>query len=295
MPRAIANGVFLEYEAHGPHDGDPILLAHGLGRQLVSWPAGFIQGLVDRGHRVVRYDTRDVGLSWRAPGDFSLMKFLQSFVADPTLEPPYRLHDLAQDAVGLLDALGIEKAHLVGVSMGGMIGQLLAAEHPERVTSLTSIMSTTGAAHLPQMTPEVGEVLFSPPPDPDDFEAIIERNMRIWRTIGSPAYPADEAALRDRIVHEVRRAYFPTGVARQMAAILAGPDRREVCSRIQVPTLVIHGRDDPFVRMEGGEDTAAHVSDAELLLIPGMGHDLPPDVIPTILEAIQGVIKRSRA
>jgi pimeloyl-ACP methyl ester carboxylesterase len=294
MPKVDVNGVHLEYETHGPQSGDPVLLVHGLGRQLVSWPAGFIQGLTDRGHRVIRYDNRDVGLSWRAPGDFSLMRHLQSLAMDPSTEPPYRLHDMALDAVGLLDALGIERAHLVGVSLGGMIGQIVAAEHPGRVSTLTSIMSTTGAASLPQTRPDVAAILFAPPPDPNDFDAIIERNVLIWRAIGSPAYPADETALRDRIVHEVRRAYFPVGTARQMAAVMAGPDRREACRRIAAPTLVIHGREDPLVPVQGGEDTAAHVSGAELMLVSGMGHDLPPELIPSFLEAIDRLFERGR-
>lgn len=295
MPKATANGVHLEYEAHGPQGGDPVLLVHGLGRQLVSWPAGLIQGLTDRGHRVVRYDNRDVGLSWRAEGDFSFMRHMQALALDPSTEPPYRLQDMARDAVGLLDALGIERAHFVGVSMGGMISQIVAAEHPERVSSLTSIMSTTGAASLPQTRPDVAAVVFAPPPDPNDFDAIVERNMLIWRTIGSPAYPAEDTALRDRIVHEVRRAYFPVGTARQMAAVMAGPDRREACRKITAPTLVIHGREDPLVPVQGGEDTAAHVAGSELLVFPGMGHDLPPELIPSFLAAIERVIARSRA
>jgi pimeloyl-ACP methyl ester carboxylesterase len=279
MPKAAANGIEIDYETFGDPGHEAILLINGLGSQMTRWPEAFCEKLTARGYFAIRFDNRDVGLStWFKPGD------------------AYRLEDMAADAVGLLDALGIAKAHVAGVSMGGMIGQTVAAKYPERVLSLTSIMSAMGDPAGLQSTPSAGAVLNTPAPDPaQDFEAFVAHGIKNARTIGSPAYPWDEDVIRNRVIGEYRRAYNPAGVARQLAAIRATGDRTEWCKTIRAPTVVLHGEADPLVPLVGGQSTAATVPGAELRVIPGMGHDLPPGLYDTVAEAILAAAARAKA
>lgn len=279
MPKAQANGIEIYYETFGVAANPPILLINGLGSQMTRWPEAFCEKLTAKGYFAIRYDNRDVGLStWLKPGD------------------SYRLEDMAADAVGLLDALNIERAHLAGVSMGGMIAQTVAAKYPDRVLSLTSIMSAMGDPEGMRSTPEAGAVLNTPAPDPTkDFEAFVAHGVRNARTIGSPGYPWTDEQIRQRVTSEYQRAYNPAGVARQLAAIRATGDRTEWCRTIACPTVVLHGEADPLVPLAGGQRTAAAIPGAELRVIPGMGHDLPPALYDTVAEAIFAAAARAKA
>jgi pimeloyl-ACP methyl ester carboxylesterase len=199
---------------------------------------------------------------------------------------------MADDAVGVLDALGIRQAHIVGASMGGMIAQLVAINHPSRTLSLTSIMSTTGNPGLPQAKPEAMAVLMTPAPE-GDIEGAIARGINAWKVIGSPGYPTDDALLREWVSRDVKRSLYPMGTARQMAAIVANGDRREKLKKLNVPTVVVHGADDPLVPVEGGKDTAANIPGAELRVIPGMGHDFPLGLVKTYADAVSSVVARA--
>jgi pimeloyl-ACP methyl ester carboxylesterase len=288
MPFVKANGIDIAYEEFGEARAPAILLIMGLGTQLIAWPEPFCKGLADRGFRVIRYDNRDVGLSTKIEGGPppDLGAVFGNLMAGKPVATPYKLADMAQDAVGLLDGLGIAKAHVVGASMGGMIGQLVAADFPQRTRSLVSIMSTTGDPSVPQGKPEAMAVLMGPRPDPKDREAVIMHMMNTLRVIGSPGYPFEEAELRTRVELAIDRSYYAAGLARQLVAILASGSRVEALKRITVPTLVIHGADDPLVPVEGGRHTAAQIAGARLEIIPGMGHDLPTQLLPQLVELI---------
>ncbi len=279
---APANGITIAYETHGDAAGEPLLLVMGLGAQLLAWDQGFLNHLVDRGYFVITFDNRDVGLSsWfdeAGPADFS------AFFAGEPLRPAYLLGDLADDAAGLLDALGIASAHILGVSMGGMVAQEIAIRHPHRTRSLCSIMSTTGNPEVGQPTPEATASLLVPPVGSRD-EAI-EQGVMTWKVIGSPGFAFDEPAIRERAAAAYDRAYHPEGTGRQLVAILSSPDRTEALGRVTVPTLVLHGEADPLVTISGGRATAAAVPSAELRTYPGMGHDLPEALWPEFLDAI---------
>lgn len=285
--KTTANGITITYEDKGPRDAPAILLVMGLGGQLTLWPDEFVDALNARGFRTVRYDNRDVGLSTRfdAAGVPNLKwMFVKSLLGLP-VRPAYTLADMAADGVALLDHLGIDRAHVVGVSMGGMISQHIAARYPGRVLSLTSVMSTTGNRRLPRADSEAMRVLTSRPMsgDPEDM---IAYSVRAARVIGSPAYPAEEKRLQRRVRSDFDRAWYPQGVARQMAAIVADGDRRPMLKAIEAPTLVIHGEADPLVPLAGGKDTAASIAGAQLKTIPGMGHDLPLQLVDTLADAI---------
>ncbi|MES2897658.1 MAG: alpha/beta fold hydrolase [Pseudomonadota bacterium] len=279
MPRAKNGAVEIEYESFGPTEAPAVLLINGLGSQMTRWPAAFCEKLVAKGYRAIRFDNRDTGLStWFKPGE------------------SYSLSDMAADAVAVLDAVGVKKAHVAGVSMGGMISQAVAIEHPDRVLSLTSIMSASGAPGTMDPTPEAGAVLTTAPPDPEaDREAFIAHGVKNALTIGSPGYPWPEGALRERVIAEHGRAFNPTGSARQMAAIRADGDRTGRLARLSVPTVVLHGDDDPLVRRVGGEATASAIPGAELRVIPGMGHDLPPALHDIFIDAILAAAARAQA
>lgn len=287
MAKIAANGLELEYEDHGAKDAPVILLVMGLGAQLTLWPDEFVAALVTRGFRVIRYDNRDVGLSTKfdAAGLPNIRWMMVKALLGLKNRAPYSLSDMAADGIALMDALGIARAHVVGASMGGMIAQRMAAEHGERLCSLTSIMSTTSHRKLPQSRPEALRVLTHRPVS-DDAEARIEFGMLAARTIGSPAYPADAARLRARVAADQQRSYYPPAFVRHMAAIIADGDRRGILAQVDTPTLVIHGTDDPLVPVEGGRDTAAHIAGAKLLEIPGMGHDLPLELVDQLADAI---------
>ena len=255
-----------------------MLLIMGFGAQLTLWPDELVEALAAQGFRVIRYDNRDVGLSQKfdgvkAPG---LVKMTLLSKIGFTPKVPYTLADMADDGVGLLDALGIERAHIVGASMGGMIAQHVAARHPDRCLSLTTVFSTTGNPKLPPARPEAMKALITRP-DSTEEGVLVEHGMMLARTIGSPGYPAPEDRLRERTLASVRRSFYPEGPTRHLSAIVADGDRRAMLRDIAVPTLVLHGEDDPLVPCEGGRDTAASIPGAKLKTIPGWGHDLPLD------------------
>ena len=279
MPRAVNGAVEIEYETFGDDRPETVILINGLGSQMTRWPVPFCEKLVAKGYRTIRFDNRDVGLSTWLEGQ------------------RYSMKDMADDVIAVLDAAGVGKAHVAGVSMGGMLTQKVAIEHPERVLSITPIMAAP-SANPPalQSTPEAAAVLNVPPPDPEaDFEAFVAAGMKNARTIGSPAYPWDEDFLRQRVISEYRRAFNPAGVARQRAAIGADGDRTEALKALRVPAVVVHGAEDPLVMPLGGELTAKAIPGAELRIIPGMGHDLPPGLYDTIVDAIVAAATRAKA
>jgi len=294
MAQIKANGITLEYEDFGPKNGPVILLIMGLGAQLTRWPEAFIANLTERGYRVIRYDNRDVGLSQKfdSAGVPQMAQLVTDMMQRKPIATAYSLKDMADDAAGLLGALGIAKAHIVGASMGGMIGQLVAALHPDKTISLTSIMSSTGNPELPTAKPEAMAVLTTRPPS-DDLQAMIDAGVKAARVIGSPRYPAEEKTLRENIARDIARSNYPPGFVRQMAAAMANGDRRPHLKNITAPTLVIHGADDPLVPVEAGRDTAANIRGAGLLEIPGMGHDLPVELYGQIAGAIDGLASRA--
>jgi pimeloyl-ACP methyl ester carboxylesterase len=290
-----ANGLELEYDSFGDPSGRPLLLVMGLGGQMVLWEEEFCAALAGRGHWVVRFDNRDVGLSTKLDdaGAPNVLELMTRARERAPLEVPYTLDDMADDAAALLDALGLARAHVCGASMGGMIAQTLAIRHPERVRSLVSIMSSTGDPALPPPRPEALSVLLVPPPA--DREANLERAVETWRTIGSPGFPFDEARIRARAARLYDRSFHPAGVARQLAAIVAHGSRAEGLRQVSAPTLVIHGDADPLVPLEAGRATAQAVPGAALLVIEGMGHDLPPQVWPRLVAAISEHTEKAEA
>ncbi len=286
MPRANSNGIELEYDTFGDPSAKPILLIMGLAHQMIHWDEAFCEALSERGHYVVRFDNRDVGKSTLLDeaGIPDIMGVVQKWMAGEPTGAPYLLTDMARDAVGLLDALGLDSAHVAGTSMGGMIAQLIAIEHPERIRTLTSIMSTTGDRALSQPEPDVMAILLTPPPTERD--AYLDHSVSMWRTIGSPGFPFNEDEIRAKIARAYDRSFYPPGSARQMVAILSAGSRKEALANVKAPTLVIHGRQDCLIPLAGGEDTAKSVPNAELVIIDGMGHDLPKDNWPTMIDAI---------
>ncbi len=288
MTAVDVDGLTICYEEAGDRNAPTVLLIMGLGAQLTVWPEEFWRGLVTRGFRVIRYDNRDVGLSdkFDQAGTPDLAAVLGQLAAGETPAVPYRLDDMARDAIGLLDALAIRRAHVVGASMGGMIAQILAADHPDRVLSLTSIMSTSGRRDLPPGRPDVMQALLVRPNDPTDRAAVIAHMVRLVQLIGSPAHPRDEAEIRRRVVEDLDRCYYPPGVARHFAAVLASGSREKLLPRIRVPVLVVHGADDPLIPVAGGEDTAALIPGAALKIVPGMGHDITPTLAAGLVDAI---------
>ena len=272
--KAPANGIELEYDVHGRDDDPPMLLIMGLSAQMTLWREEFVAELVQRGFRVIRFDNRDIGLStWL---DEAGVPDVAAALATGHIPPPaYTLDDMADDAAGLLDALGIDKAHIVGASMGGMIAQTFAIRHPDRMISLCSIMSTTGDPSVGQPDPAVAAQLFVAPA-PRTPEEAEEAALVGVKLIGSPGYPADEERTRDYARGAFLRSNHPAGIARQMLAIGHQPDRTAALGRVKVPTLVIHGESDPLVAPSGGRATAAAIPGAELWMQPGVGHDIPP-------------------
>lgn len=281
MPTATANGITLFYDTFGAKTDPALLLVMGLGAQMTMWDESFCDGLASRGLYVIRFDNRDVGLSSKVEGGPA--PDIAKAMAGDTSSASYLLADMADDAVGLLDALGIAKAHIVGASMGGMIVQAMAIKHPDRILTMTSIMSTTGNREVGQAKPEAMAALMAPPAT--SREEAIERGVTTWKTIGG-TYPLDEPALRERTAAAFDRSFYPIGIARQMLAVVASGDRTEALRQVRIPTLVIHGEADPLVTLSGGQATAAAIPGAELLVVPGMGHDMPPQVQPQLIDAI---------
>jgi proline iminopeptidase len=297
MTATGSNGITLEYESMGDPGAPAVLLIMGLGMQMVAWPDPFCERLVGQGFRVVRFDNRDIGLSQKL-GQLGIPRIgraiLRAFLGLP-VRSPYDLDDMARDTVGLMDALGIVSAHVVGASMGGMISQLVAATCPERVLSLTSIMSTTGARHLRQPSVRVRRELLRRPADPTSVDSIVENYVHLFGVIASPGYPTPPEELRARIRRAVERSYYPAGFLRQLSAILASGDRSAVLGRITCPTLVIHGKADPLVPYEGGVDTAYRIRDSRLVLLDGYGHDFPPQLYGRFADMIAAHARDARA
>ena len=283
---AHANGIDICYEVFGDPAAEPLLLIMGLGAQMVLWDDAFCVQLAARGFRVIRFDNRDIGQSSKMQGGkrltpFELIKL--RFFHIP-VAAPYRLIDMATDTVGLMDALGIPSAHLVGASMGGMIAQEFAISFPQRLRSLTSIMSTTGNPRLPPPSRETAAMLMAPPPKTK--QEYIDRFQRTWKLLRVGSFPEDEAMDRTRAETCFARGLNPAGVNRQLRAILASGSRKERLRSVTAPTLVIHGTVDPLVRPEGGKDTAASIPNAKLMMVDGMGHALPIPMWPQVIDAI---------
>ncbi len=288
MTAVDVNGITIEYQETGAADAPAIVLIMGLGSQLTHWPDDFCDGLAARGFRVIRADNRDVGLTtWF--DDFgvpNLTEAMAQTMAGNPPTPPYRVADMAADVVGLLDRLDIDSAHIVGLSMGGMIAQHLAADHAGSVRSLVSIMSSSGNPDLPPGKPEAMAVLFSGPDDPSDRDSVLDYSVGVYQTIGGPGFPWDDADLRAHAALSIDRAYNPAGAARQMLAVMNDGNRVEMLQRIALPALVIHGADDPLIPVQGGEDTARLIPGAALRVIDGMGHNLAPSLRPILFDAI---------
>ena len=283
-----ANGIRLAYEEFGDPANPALVLMMGLGTQLIGWPIALCEGLADRGFRVIRFDNRDIGLSEKfenahIPQAATLM--LRSKLRLP-LKVPYNLDDMAKDCVGLLDALHIDRAHLVGASMGGMIGQIVAARFGERLHSFTSIMSTSGNPKVPMARPDVVMAMVKRSLGLEKIT--LESTMAYWRKIGSPGYQPTDKELKKKILDSYYRSNYPQGYSRHMAAVLASGSRVRLLKQITTPTLVIHGRDDALVSVEGGIDTARNVHGARLEIFDGMGHDLPRGLLPDFIELIAG-------
>lgn len=287
MPELTANGITIHYDEHGPADPDPILLIMGFSAQMTMWPMEFVDALVARGFRVIRHDNRDVGLSHKFDGVKAPGIVRHSLMRRIGLRPkvPYSLADMADDSAGVLGALGIDRAHIVGGSMGGMIAQHVAARHPDKVRSLTSVFSTTGNPKLPPAKREALEVLVKRPASFDE-DVLVEHGVKLSRTIGSPGFPAPEDRLRERTRALVQRSVYPQGAVRQMAAIIADGERTKMLEQISAPTLVLHGEDDPLIPIAHGQATAAAIPGAKIETIPGWGHDVPLELVERLASAI---------
>ena len=292
---ARANGIELCYEIFGKADAEPMVLIMGLGAQMIHWDDDFCRQLAARGFRVIRFDNRDIGKSSKLSGGKRLtaVELLKLRFLKIPVDAPYKLHDMALDVIGLMNVLGIKSAHLVGASMGGMIAQEIAISFPERVRSLTSIMSTTGNPKVPPPTREATAVLMAPPPA--SKEEYFVRHAQTWKVLRAGSFPEDEALDRARAERTFERGLNPAGVGRQLRAILASGSRKKRLALVKAPTLVIHGTVDPLVRPEGGRDTAASIPGARLLMIEGMGHALPIRMWPQIIDAIDKHAHAARA
>ena len=292
MARAKANGIEIEYETAGNKSDPALLLIMGLGAQLTIWPDALVEGLARKGFFVIRYDNRDTGLTtdfgaWGVP---NIAEAIGKVMTGKKVDAPYLVKDMAADAVGLLDALGIEKAHMVGASMGGMIVQIVAAQYPQRTRSMVSIYSTSGRPGLPQGKPEALAMLAGQPEGPSR-EQRIKYGMKLRQVIGSPAYPMPEGEMRAFVEKNVDRRWYPEGSARQYLSVIASGDRVDLLKTIKAPTLVMHGEEDPLLPIACGRDVASLVPGAEFQSYPGWGHDFPAKLIPTIADRIASFCK----
>lgn len=293
MTKAKTNNIEIEYDTFGTSSGKPLLLIMGLGSQMIVWPEEFCEALVKKGFYVIRYDNRDIGLSTKftEAGVQNIMKVINAAQKGEKINSPYTLNDMADDAVGLLDHLKIEKAHICGASMGGMIAQTVAIRHPKRVLSLVSIMSSTGNPDLPQPKPQAMQALLTPAPK--EREAYIKHIVNVGRILYGSGFPYDEELRKKFAGQAYDRSFYPDGLNRQLIAIMASGSRKSALQSVKVPTLVIHGGDDPLVPLEGGKDTANSIPNAKLLIIEGMGHSLPPETWPQIVDAITTNAKKA--
>lgn len=286
------SGIEVAYERFGDPQAPPVLLVQGLAAQMINWPEGFCAELVAHGVQVIRFDNRDVGLSSHFPD--APTPDLPAALAGDLSSASYTLSDMAADTVGLLDALGLDSAHIVGASMGGAIAQTIAIEHPGRIRSLTSMMSTTGDMSVGQATPETLSALFSGPPA-ESRQDVIDQRVRAARVLGSPGFEFDEAAVRGSAERAYDRAHDPLGIARTAVASVASGDRTERLRSVDVPTLVIHGADDVMCDLSGGRAAAAAIPGAELVIIEGMGHNLPRPLWPELTSRIATIVQRVEA
>lgn len=289
-----ANGLSIEVEDHGPPGGEPLLMIMGLGMQLTSWPVELVQRLAGHGFRVILFDNRDAGLSttFDALGTPPLVWATVRWLLHAPLRPPYALRDMAADALGVLDALGIARAHVCGASLGGMVAQHLAAEHAARVKSLTLMMTTSGSRRLPGATWRAQRALMQPPASPR-LPDLVEHMVQLFDVIGSPAYPPDPQAARQRVTENLLRAYHPAGTLRQLAAVGADADRTPLLARIVAPVLVIHGQADPLVPVACGHDLVRRIPAAQGDFVPGMGHDLPAALLDRFADGIAANARRT--
>jgi len=290
MPYAHNGSVELYYETMGSPSDPPMLLVMGLGAQMIVWPDGFCQGLADRGYFVIRHDNRDVGLSSTTPGPVPDVIALMgaAFAGQPVSGTPYTLSEMAADSMAVLDALGIERSHIMGASMGGMIVQTIAIEHPARVASMTSIMSTPHVTIGPAEPSAMEALMMAPPTSRDEA---VEQGIKATRLFSGPLFDEDKAAMMAAASYD--RSFRPVGAAFQIAAIMASPDRTPLLRSVDAPTLVVHGRVDPLITLPGGEATAAAVPGASLLVLDEMGHDLPEPLWPTVFDAVDALSARS--
>lgn len=288
MPQLDVNGLKIEFDTFGAESDDAILLIMGLGTQMIAWSPEFCEALVEHGHHVIRFDNRDIGLSTKFDGarSPSRLRYAANHFLKVPLRAPYTLQEMASDAAGVLDALSISSAHVIGASMGGMIAQLLAVHYPQRVKSLTSIMSTSGAPGLPRTRPDVLQHIFLNRPKAGDMNVLLEHMIKSAMMIASPEFPRSEKEWRVLLSASIARSYYPQGFQRQLAAIVSDGSRVERLKKIGRPTLVIHGREDPLVPVECGVDTARHIPGAKLEIIEGMGHDIPPQLIDKLTNLI---------
>lgn len=298
MPVVDANGLEIDCEVSGEHGAPAVLLVMGLGMPSALWPDPVVQTLTGAGFRVVTFDNRDAGGSTRLQGVPvpNVLRAIGRALLRRPVAAPYTLDDMAADTVGLLDALGLDRVHVVGASMGGMIGQMLAARYPSRVLSLTSIMSNSGN---PDRKLAFGRwkalrAIIRKPPPPDDHEAVVRHLMHVFGVIGSPAFRHELESMRPLFERVARRGLYRAGTLRQLLAILATGDRRPLLAQVTAPTLVLHGADDPLVPVAAGQDTAAHIPGAQLAIIPGMGHDFPPGLMAQLAARIAAHCKAAQ-
>ena len=292
--RVSANGIGIEVDDQGLPGGEPLMLIMGLGMQLTGWPDELVQMLVSRGLRVLRHDNRDIGLSqyFDHLGMPNMAWAGIRYAMHLPVRSPYGIADMAQDTLGVMDALGVQRAHICGASMGGMIAQHLAAKHPQRVKSLTLMMTTTGARHLPQPGLRVRRALLSRPQGTSE-QAVAAHLQKVLSVIGSPAYPADPVRLNERLLATVRRAWHPVGTARQIVAVVADGDRSSLVQRITAPTQVIHGNADPLIPVAAGHDLVARIQGAVGDFVPGMGHDLPVQLLGRFADGVMQSVQRA--
>jgi pimeloyl-ACP methyl ester carboxylesterase len=297
MPQVRANGIDIEYESFGRESDPLVLLIMGFGAHLLFWPETLCEGLAARGFRVVRFDNRDIGKSTHLAGQPAPdpRALFGEVMAGRRPDVPYALDDMADDVIGLMDALGTQHAHIVGASMGGMIAQLVAINHPGRTKSLVSIMSTTGRRDLPAGNPETLSVLFRPP-NSESRDDLIAASILVQKALASPGFPASEAEMRARAERRTDRAPFDlAGLARQSAALITAPPRNAFLRNVRCPTLVLHGADDPVIPAAAAKDTAESIPGAELVIVPGMSHDFPPGLVPVYLKHIGDFVAKVEA
>lgn len=291
-----SNGISIAFESFGSEENESILLIQGIGAQMILWPEELCRQLALKGYRVIRFDNRDVGMSSKLDHlgmpDWSNIIPLIGSCDESKL--PYTLADMSKDAVGLLDALRIKKAHIVGASMGGAIAQLIAIHYPERTLSLTSIMASSGNHKAPSGDPDVLRIMGTPPPETNDVDSLSKYLSNVYKAIGSPGYPTTDSTLLQIAKRSIQRSWYPLGSARQAAAVIIGDncDRREQLKSVKVPTVVLHGEDDPVVNIEAGREVALAIPHAIFIPVPGMGHDMPAALVPQFREAILRAAKR---